>query len=251
MSRILINPNPTYKKDTPMGGDFLKVSEFFCDTIQGEGIYSGVPAVFLRLQGCTLNCTFCDTKDIWNNGNPYSFYELFRLMEQPRFNVITKLFNGHHLVITGGSPLRQQINVVKFITAFTEKYAFRPFIEIENECILSPITGMVDIVDCWNNSPKLQNAYTASIDMDVIKLMSSLENSWFKFVIEKEEDWNEIEVLLTHKIIKRSQILLMPMGVSIEEISKNSKICVDLAIKNSVRYTQRTHINLWGSRKSI
>ena len=38
----------------------LKVNEIF-NSFQGEGVYAGTPATFLRLSGCNLNCSFCDT----------------------------------------------------------------------------------------------------------------------------------------------------------------------------------------------
>ena len=39
----------------------MKVNEIF-SSFQGEGVYCGVPATFLRLSGCNLNCEFCDTE---------------------------------------------------------------------------------------------------------------------------------------------------------------------------------------------
>jgi len=42
-----------------------KVNEVF-QTIQGEGRFTGTPAIFLRLQGCPVGCAWCDTKHTWN-----------------------------------------------------------------------------------------------------------------------------------------------------------------------------------------
>jgi organic radical activating enzyme len=67
--------------DELMEVPYLKVSEFYCDTIQGEGSYIGHPATFLRLTNCSLNCIYCDSKEVWRKGNPYSFQELFDLMD--------------------------------------------------------------------------------------------------------------------------------------------------------------------------
>ncbi len=36
------------------------------ETIQGEGVYTGVPSVFVRLQECPVGCAWCDTKQTWN-----------------------------------------------------------------------------------------------------------------------------------------------------------------------------------------
>jgi len=79
----------------------LPIIELFT-SIQGEGMYAGVPSVFVRVTGCNLRCIFknsiCDT--------PYSSFN----PEKPKFTVedVAKEFINHpkvnHLVITGGEP---------------------------------------------------------------------------------------------------------------------------------------------------
>ncbi|GAM63268.1 queuosine biosynthesis queE radical SAM [Vibrio ishigakensis] len=43
----------------------LKLNEIF-ETIQGEGFFTGVPSIFIRLQGCPVGCAWCDTKQTWD-----------------------------------------------------------------------------------------------------------------------------------------------------------------------------------------
>ena len=88
------------------GEDFLRISEFYYDTIQGEGIHIGHPAAFMRLQNCSLGCSYCDTTEVWRYGSPYSFAEIFELMNDSMLPI--KLKRGQYLVFTGGSPLLQQ-----------------------------------------------------------------------------------------------------------------------------------------------
>ena len=224
MIKQLIKANPLIPKDfVDDDGLGLFVSEFFYDSIQGEGITTGQPAAFLRLQGCMLNCQYCDTKAIRDKGNLYSYTELFGLIDKDSSNLFRALEAGQHLVITGGSPLKQQQRLIGFLQAFIDEYGFKPFIEIENECVIFPETDLIRLVDVWNNSPKLENSgnpYLIRYKPGVLKMLSCLKNSWFKFVIcNAEEDWKEIEMdYLTPKHILKSQIILMPQGKTRKEI---------------------------------
>lgn len=249
MSQIIIAPFPKDKKKKINDPFQLNVSEFFMDTIQGEGVFTGHPAVFLRLQGCILNCAWCDSKEIWTQGDSYSSKELFYLVD--KFALINKFNKGHHLVITGGSPLKQQNTLSVFLHQFILKYGFLPYIEMENECVIKPNRLLGEYVGCWNNSPKLNNSGQNTYHPDVIKYMATFNNSWFKFVINQKEDWEEIErKYIQPNLIKKNQIILMPQGKTKEEIQNNSACVVNLAIKNSVRYCTREHIILWDSEVS-
>jgi len=77
----------------------LDVQHIFA-TIQGEGPYAGMPAVFVRLGGCNLACTFCDTE-----------FESFKAVELNK--IVSKVnelaSNAPLVVLTGGEPLRQPI----------------------------------------------------------------------------------------------------------------------------------------------
>mgnify|MGYP003664071811 FL=1 len=41
-----------------------KINEIF-ETLQGEGSFTGQPSIFIRLQGCPVGCSWCDTKHTW------------------------------------------------------------------------------------------------------------------------------------------------------------------------------------------
>lgn len=230
----------------------LAVSELFYDTIQGEGIYTGHPAVFLRLMNCTLNCSWCDTEEVWRQGNMFTFAELFDRIESTP--ILNNLKRGDHLVITGGSPLLQQVNLYWFIKDFIKRYGFKPFIEIENEAVL-PVFNLDKLIDCWNNSPKLSNSGNSELAMfkpKVIKKLSSFDNSWFKFVITKRDDWEEIErKFIKTRYIRKDQIILMPEGSMLVDLEINQINVVNLAIKHGVRYSTRQHIVLWDKATGV
>lgn len=254
--KTIIPANPLYsiqEIDTSEG--YLEVAEFFCDTIQGEGVHIGHPAAFLRLQNCTLNCTWCDTQEVWRQGNPYTFMELFELMESMPFDLIRKLRYGQHLVITGGSPLKQQMQLVNFIQEFIHRYGIKPYIEIENECTIMPSTYLIGHVNCWNNSPKLSNSgnsTVARLKPAILQKLSSLNNSWFKFVITNDSDWDEIEEdYIKPLYILKEQIILMPQGATRSELIDNRDRVLNIAIDKGVRYSSREHVMIWDKKTGV
>jgi organic radical activating enzyme len=86
----------------------------------------------------------------------------------------------------------------------------------------------------------------------VIKYLSDLPNSWFKFVIDCEEDWEEIlEYFILPSLIKREQIILMPKGATLEELMSNRLMVAELAVKHNVRYCSREHIVLWNKKVGV
>lgn len=76
----------------------LKVSEIFV-SIQGESSWSGLPCIFIRLTGCNLRCTYCDTRYAYEQGR---FMEIPDILEEVR-----QLHCGL-VEVTGGEPLLQE-----------------------------------------------------------------------------------------------------------------------------------------------
>lgn len=81
-----------------LGDDRLLVHELFA-SIQGEGTHAGCPCFFIRLTGCHLRCTWCDTQYAFHEGREYSVEEC----------VDRAVHAGQRLVeVTGGEPLLQK-----------------------------------------------------------------------------------------------------------------------------------------------
>lgn len=251
--KTLIASFPDFQNPRPTDIPYLDIAEFFYDTIQGEGINIGQPAAFLRVQHCTQNCWWCDTKAVWRTGNPYTFEELFEIIDKS--DLVAKLHSGQHLILTGGSPLKQQEGLTKFLLAFRERYGFKPTVEVENECTLMPTEAFTALVDVWNNSPKLShsgNPDKLRYQPKILQHLSTLPNCWFKFVIARPEDWNEIDkFFLQPGLIQRSQIILMPLGASRDELHQNREMVVEMSIRQNVRYCSREHIELWNKKTGV
>lgn len=253
MVQTIISAFPKQKREPKSDNSgVLRVAECFSRTIQGEN-FVGTPSIFLRLQYCTLDCTFCDSTETWKQGNPYSVKEIVKLFEQN--GVIDDLRNGHHLVYTGGSPLKQQHELVELTDILEDILEFKPFIEIENECTLMPLESMEDIVDVWNNSPKLSNCgmrKTLRYKKDVLRYLVSLPTSYWKFVVSCKDEWKEIEEdFILPFGIDKSKIVLMPEGQTREELRQHYQAVIDLAVEKGVRVTDRMHVTVWNRKSGV
>lgn len=78
-----------------MNEKVYKVNEIFC-SVQGEGMHTGLPAVFLRMSGCNRRCPFCDTDHI-----------AFTEMTIGQIIEAVSAFPPRHVIVTGGEPAMQ------------------------------------------------------------------------------------------------------------------------------------------------
>jgi len=76
----------------------LKVNEIFY-SIQGESSYAGYPCVFVRLTGCNLRCTYCDTKYAYEKGTNMTIGKILDTVSRYECPLVE---------ITGGEPLLQE-----------------------------------------------------------------------------------------------------------------------------------------------
>lgn len=247
-------PNTEYERRVPCedGKAILNISEHFYDTIQGENIV-GNPSSFLRLQGCTLACVWCDTLEVWKRGNPYTVGEVVDMWEES--GLAKKFEEGQHLILTGGSPLKQQAGLNELIKEYTGRGYEKPFIEIENECTIMPAEYMIEMVDVWNNSPKLANSgmhERARYKPAVLEKLGQLDNSYFKFVITEEDNWNEIKKdFVDTGFVTKDQIVVMPEGVTRKEIQAHYDAVVEIAVRETVRMSDRMHVTIWNEKTGV
>lgn len=77
------------------GAGLFRVNELFY-SLQGEGFFTGTPAIFVRFSGCNLHCPFCDTQ-----------HQQGRMMSQSEICEAVAAYPARHVVITGGEPSLQ------------------------------------------------------------------------------------------------------------------------------------------------
>lgn len=130
----------------PIAGDgqILEVKRLF-PTLQGEGPFAGQPAVFVRLGGCNLACSFCDTE--FEGFKPMPIATIVqRVVEQAGGKERVR----HLVVITGGEPLRQ--NIAPLCEQLLEA-GFKVQIET-NGTLWRPLPDEVNIVCSPKNTGK-------------------------------------------------------------------------------------------------
>ena len=123
-------------------GAAIRVSELF-HSLQGEGPSAGVPAHFLRLQGCEVGCRWCDTRYTWaaDGGRATTV--------AAAFTDLVAMGAADLLVVTGGEPLAHP-GIAALLGAALQRW---PRVEVETSGILPPPTSHPRLH--YNLSPKL------------------------------------------------------------------------------------------------
>lgn len=239
----------------------LAISEVFY-SIQGEGPTTGYPAVFVRLGGCNLMCggegtqrdgelhngaTWrCDTIEVWMKSKSKDFKDILPIDCQ------LAIKNGANIVITGGEPLMQQINVIDFIKYIRSELNKDCYVEIETNGTIAPIPEIVQLVNQWNCSPKLANSgmpILKTYNTNAIEKLNRL-NTAFKFVVSTDIDWSEITKFY-FDIIDHKKIWLMPSGSTQDQLSESKQIVAEIAKNNYIKFTNRLHIEIWNKKTGV
>lgn len=126
----------------------LRIRELFF-SFQGEGARMGVPSVFVRLAGCSLRCTFCDTKESWDpeaaDTQTIEVSEILRRVEEFRRSAPCS-----QVVITGGEP--QEQNLYLLVRQLKDRNIFTAIETNGNHFQDLPL-------DWWTVSPKPTSNY--------------------------------------------------------------------------------------------
>jgi 7-carboxy-7-deazaguanine synthase len=226
----------------------VRISEIFY-SIQGEGRLIGVPSVFVRTSGCNLRCVWCDTPyTSWKpEGEDWAMGQILREVRK---------YPGRHVVITGGEPLLAP-EIEELATALKRSGAH---VTVETAAtVFKPLT-----CDLISMSPKLSNSTPwkraggkfasaheeRRLNFDVMaKFLKGYEYQ-LKFVVDRQDDFKEIEkILVLLESVDPARVLIMPQGKTRPELAEKTKWIVELCKKYGYGFTPRLHIELFGNRR--
>ena len=209
-------------------------------SIQGEGASVGVPANFLRLQGCSVGCRWCDSRYTWpaDGGESKSLEEIASCFDE--------CGRARLLVLTGGEPLENPgfASVIQWASQSWRQ------IEVETSGVRRPPPVPANV--SWNWSPKLSSV-TPRADLT----WSHADNfkaspSWVcKVVVDGPQDWDEAVERISACQIPSEHVLIMPQGIHSADLAERGRWLVPLCIERGFRLSSRLHIHLWGPKRGV
>ena len=160
----------------------LNICEIFF-SLQGESTYAGLPCVFVRLSGCNLNCTYCDTIYAQTESYPMVLPDIIKKIESYNCNLVE---------ITGGEPLLQA-NTIDLISALINKN-FKVLLETNGSLSIKKVPSeCVKIVDikCPSSGESQRNL------KENLKFLSNRDE--LKFVIGTKDDYEFAKTFITEE----------------------------------------------------
>lgn len=218
-------------------------------SVQGEGVSAGMPSTFVRLAVCNLRCSWCDTAYTWD-------WTRYRREEQVTQRTPAEVAAAvmarapRNVVITGGEPLIQRRTLAPLARELRDR-GFR--IEVETNGTIPP-GELEPFVDQWNVSPKLShsgNEGLRRLNPESLSAFARLDNAYFKFVVQREADLDEVAALRDTYAIPSTRIVLMPEGRTAAELGERSPWLAEQCTALGYRFSSRLHILIWGDKRGV
>lgn len=227
--------------------DVLPYVEAFGPTIQGEGPAAGRLSAFLRLGGCNLSCSWCDSAYTWD-ASRYNLREEIQLLTVPE--ILERTPEAPIIVLTGGEPLINQQNPA-FISLL-KGLKTKGHVHMETNGTIPPTLAVQDVVTHFSVSPKLANAGphkknqnpALSLFWQTVHSNPNTE-AHLKFVVETPEDiTNAVRIAERHKW-PRERVWVMPEGTTAEVLNSRYPMVATEATKHRINASHRLHVLAW------
>ncbi len=208
----------------------LRVHSVF-KSLQGEGLMMGLPTVFVRLAGCPLKCSWCDTADARSvsSGKEMSIDEILAEVKKTRLT---------HVCLTGGEPLMQKESSTLINKLVDAGY----FIQLETSGAIS-----LEDVACSDNVMISMDIKCPSsgeqdkMDFSNIELLSQYDQ--LKFIIADEKDYLYAKKIMQEYNVNCPVIMTPVGGTDLEWLAK--RVIRDKLI---VRVMPQLHKLIWGDQ---
>jgi organic radical activating enzyme len=217
-----------------------RIAEVFF-SIQGEGATAGLPAVFVRLQGCSVGCVWCDTKYSWD---PAAGQET----DLPAVVAEVLAFPCRRAVITGGEPLESPL----FVSLAQALVGHGFTVEVETSATRPPPPETPPGLQ-WNVSVKLAGSGVPEptrINPGAIRAFLE-RDAWWKFVVVDETDVAEVLTVAERFALPRERLLLQPEALHREDLAARGPWVTEACKRHGFRFSPRLHIMLWGARRGV
>jgi 7-carboxy-7-deazaguanine synthase len=204
----------------------LRITEIFY-SLQGESSTVGIPTVFIRLTGCPLRCTYCDTEYAFVGGEKKEIREIISEVES---------YGTLYVTVTGGEPLAQPA----CLELMTKLLDLGYLVSLET-------SGAIDVSSVDPRVVKVMDLKTPSsgeLDKNRYQNIQHLtQKDQVKFVIGNEEDytWSK-QVLSDYQLPKQCEILFSPITGLQNPTELANKILQD---RLPVRFQMQLHKLLW------
>lgn len=206
--------------------DRLKLTEIFL-SIQGEALASGAPTAFVRLTGCPLRCSYCDTEYAFTGGEWFTFEQILTRVAD---------FGVQHVCVTGGEPLAQP-RCLSLLTALCDA-GYEVSLETSGAMDISEVdTRVCRVVD-------IKTPGSGEVDRNRWENLGLLnERDAVKLVVTSRADYEWTRAQLETRIRVPCAVFLSP---SFEEIAVDELAGWILEDRLPVRLQVQLHKVLWG-----
>lgn len=206
----------------------LRVSEIFF-SLQGEATRVGLPTVFVRLTGCPLRCTWCDTTYAFTGGQSLTLDEVLERVAA---------FPTRQVCVTGGEPLAQK-SCLDLLTALCDR-GYDVSLETSGALDISPVDARVSRIVDLKAPGSGEVARNRWENMECLGPRDEL-----KIIIASREDYDWARARIAdHGLPGRCPILLSPAQGQLEPRELAEWIIADGL---PVRFQMQLHKLLWGN----
>ena len=205
----------------------LRITEIFY-SLQGESLTVGRPTVFIRLTGCPLRCTYCDTAYAFSGGE---WYEVEDILERVAY------FAPEYVCVTGGEPLAQK-GSDELLSRLCDA-GYQVSLETSGALDISRVDSRVSrVVD-------IKTPASGESDRNLLTNFEQLcARDQIKFVISNEDDYQWSRSMLeTHQLHQSCEVLFSPVHGDMDAGRLADWVLRD---RLPVRFQLQLHKLLWG-----